>query len=126
MKKERSVMKIVLIGIYLCMTVAGLVLMKYGKNPGSIKVSDGNISFGVSFISGIGLLCYIISFVLFTRIVITFDLSYIYPVTTGVVQILSLVASKVVFKENITVQALIGASLVIIGIVVMNMPKLKA
>lgn len=126
MKKERSVMKIVLIGIYLCMTVAGLVLMKYGKNPGSIKVSDGNISFGVSFISGIGLLCYIISFVLFTRIVIMFDLSYIYPVTTGVVQILSLVASKVVFKENITVQALIGASLVIIGIVVMNMPKLKA
>ena len=108
------------------MTVAGLVLMKYGKNPGSIKVADGNISFGVSFISGIGLLCYIISFVLFTRIVIMFDLSYIYPVTTGIVQILSLLASKVVFKENITVQALIGASLVIIGIVVMNMPKLKA
>lgn len=126
MKKERSVMKIILIGIYLCMTVAGLVLMKYGKNPGSIKVADGNISFGVSFISGIGLLCYIISFVLFTRIVIMFDLSYIYPVTTGIVQILSLLASKVVFKENITVQALIGASLVIIGIVVMNMPKLKA
>ena len=119
-------MKIILIGIYLCMTVAGLVLMKYGKNPGSIKVADGNISFGVSFISGIGLLCYIISFVLFTRIVIMFDLSYIYPVTTGIVQILSLLASKVVFKENITVQALIGASLVIIGIVVMNMPKLKA
>ena len=126
MKKERSVMKIILIGIYLCMTVAGLVLMKYGKNPGSIKVADGNISFGVSFISGIGLLCYIISFVLFTRIVIMFDLSYIYPVTTGIIQILSLLASKVVFKENITVQALIGASLVIIGIVVMNMPKLKA
>ena len=126
MKKERSVMKIILIGIYLCMTVAGLVLMKYGNNPGSIKVADGNISFGVSFISGIGLLCYIISFVLFTRIVIMFDLSYIYPVTTGIVQILSLLASKVVFKENITVQALIGASLVIIGIVVMNMPKLKA
>ena len=40
--KERSMMKIVLICIYLCMTVAGLVLMKYGKNPGSIKVDDGN------------------------------------------------------------------------------------
>ena len=116
-------MKIVLIGIYLFMTVAGLVLMKYGKNPGSIKVADGNISFGVSFISGIGLLCYIISFVLFTRIVIMFDLSYIYPITTGIVQILSLIASKIVFKENITIQALIGACLVIVGIVVMNMPS---
>ena len=125
MMKERKIMKIVLIGIYLFMTVAGLVLMKYGKNPGSIKIADGNISFGVSFISGIGLLCYIISFVLFTRIVIMFDLSYIYPITTGIVQILSLIASKIVFKENITVQALIGASLVIIGIIVMNMPKLE-
>lgn len=119
-------MKIILICIYLFMTVAGLVLMKYGKNPGSIKVDGGNISFGVSFISGLGLICYIISFVLFTRIVIMYDLSYIYPITTGIVQILSLVASKVVFKENISIQALIGASLVIVGIVVMNMPKLKA
>ena len=123
MKGSKKIMKIVLIGIYLFMTVAGLVLMKYGKNPGSIKVADGNISFGVSFISGIGLLCYIISFVLFTRIVIMFDLSYIYPITTGIVQILSLIASKLVFKENITIQALIGACLVIVGIVVMNMPS---
>ena len=118
-------MKIVLVCIYLCMTVAGLVLMKYGENPGSIKVEDGSVSFGVSFISGIGLICYVISFVLFTRIVIMFDLSYIYPITTGIVQILSLIASKIVFKENISVQALVGASLVIIGIVVMNLPSLK-
>ena len=54
------------------------------------------------------------------------DLSYIYPITTALVQILSLIASKIVFKENISVQALVGASLVIIGIVVMNMPKIKA
>ena len=125
MKKERMIMKIVLVCIYLCMTVAGLVLMKYGENPGSIKVEDGSVSFGVSFISGIGLICYVISFVLFTRIVIMFDLSYIYPITTGIVQILSLIASKIVFKENISVQALVGARLVIIGIVVMNLPSLK-
>ena len=125
MKGSKKTMKIVLIGIYLFMTVAGLVLMKYGKNPGSIKVTDGNINFGVSFISGIGLLCYIISFVLFTRIVIMFDLSYIYPITTGIVQILSLIASKIVFKENITIPALIGACLVIAGIIVMNLPTVK-
>ena len=34
-------MKFILIVIYLIMTVAGLVLMKYGKNPGSIKVGAG-------------------------------------------------------------------------------------
>ena len=94
-------MKIVLICIYLIMTVAGLVLMKYGKNPGSISIQNGTFNFGISFISGIGLICYIISFVLFTRIVIMFDLSYIYPICTGIVQILTLIASKFVFKENL-------------------------
>ena len=119
-------MKFLLIVIYLIMTVAGLVLMKYGKNPGSIKVGSGEIAFSCSFISGIGLVCYLISFLLFTRIVIMFDLSYIYPIVTGIVQILSLIASKVVFKENMTLQSIIGACIIIIGIVGMNLPKVKA
>ena len=76
-------MKFILILIYLIMTVAGLVLMKYGKNPGNIKVGAGEVAFSCSFISGVGLICYLISFVLFTRIVIMFDLSYIYPIVTG-------------------------------------------
>ena len=42
-------MKFLLIVIYLIMTVAGLVLMKYGKNPGSIKVGSGEIAFSCSF-----------------------------------------------------------------------------
>ena len=58
--------------------------------------------------------------------VIMFDLSYIYPIVTGIVQILSLIASKVVFKENMTLQSIIGACIIIIGIVVMNLPKVKA
>ncbi len=119
-------MKIVLVCAYLFMTVAGLILMKYGKNPGSIKVENGNINFGVSFISGIGLVCYIISFLLFTRLVIMFDLSYIFPICTGIVQILSLIASKFVFNENLTALSIVGASLIIIGIVVMNIPKVQA
>ena len=55
-----------------------------------------------------------------------FDLSYIYPIVTGIVQILSLIASKVVFKENMTLQSIIGACIIIVGIVVMNLPKVKA
>ena len=39
---------------------------------------------------------------------------------TGIVQVITLVVSKVVFKENLTWQAIIGASLVIIGVLIMN------
>lgn len=118
--KGRKIMQIILIIIYLLLTVSGLVLMKMGNNPGSIAIKDGTATFGISLISFAGLVCYLCSFLLFTRIVVMFDLSYILPIVTGIVQILTLVASKVVFKENISIYGIIGASLVIIGIVVMN------
>lgn len=113
-------MQFILIIIYLLLTVSGLVLMKMGNNPGTIAIKDGTATFGISLISFAGLFCYLCSFLLFTRIVVMFDLSYIMPIVTGIVQILTLVASKVVFKENISIYGIIGASLVIIGIVVMN------
>ena len=113
-------MKIILVVIYLMLSLSGLVLMKLGGNTGSFSMQEGTINFGISPISLLGFICYIGSFLLYTRIVIMFDLSYITPICTGVIQVLTLVASKLVFKENITTYGMIGASLVIIGIVVMN------
>lgn len=78
------------------------------------------MTLGISLTSLLGLVCYLCSFLLFTRIVIMFDLSYIMPICTGIVQALTLVASKIVFKEEISTAGVIGAILVIIGIVIMN------
>lgn len=113
-------MQIVLIIIYLILTLSGLILMKKGGNPGTLAVENGNMNFGISLISLIGLVCYLCSFLLFTRIVVMFDLSYIMPIVTGIVQVLTLVASKIIFKEEISLYGIIGASMVIIGILVMN------
>lgn len=119
-KRSKEIMKFILVVIYLILTLSGLILMKKGGNPGSISITDGTANFGISLVSFAGLFCYLCSFLLFTRIVVMFDLSYIMPLCTGIVQILTLVAAKVIFKENITLTGIIGASLVIIGIVVMN------
>ena len=113
-------MQYILIIIYLILTVSGLILMKKGGNPGSLAFESGNMNFGISLVSLAGFICYLGSFLLFTRLVVMFDLSYIMPLCTGIVQVLTLVASKVMFNENISVQGIIGASLVIIGIIVMN------
>lgn len=124
MKKGRNLkMQFIMVGIYLILTVSGLVLMKLGGNTGSFAMENGNINFGISPISLLGFVCYICSFLLYTRIVVMFDLSYITPICTGIVQILTLVASKIVFKENISVYGIIGASLIIIGLIVMNLKK---
>ena len=116
-------MQIILVIIYLILTVSGLVFMKLGGNTGSFSMADGNINFGISPVSLVGFICYIMSFLLYTRIIVMFDLSYITPICTGIVQILTLIASKIVFKEQITLQGIIGASIIIAGLLIMNFKK---
>ena len=111
---------IIMIIIYIGLSISGLVLMKLGGNPGSVSVAEGNINLGISFVSLIGFICYIGSFFLFTRMVVMFELSYIMPLTTGIVQVLSLISSKLIFKEEFTTTGIIGATIIIIGVVVLN------
>lgn len=122
-KRRKNIMKIILVIIYLILTVSGLVLMKLGGNSGTISVANKELTFGISLISGLGFICYICSFLLYTKIIMMFDLSYIVPITTGIAQILTLVASYLIFKDEMSIQSVSGAILVIIGILVMNFKK---
>lgn len=116
-------MKIALVVIYLILTVSGLVLMKLGGNSGTVSVANKELTFGISLISALGFVCYICSFFLYTKIIMMFDLSYIVPVTTGIAQILTLVASYIVFKDEMSIQSISGAVIVILGILIMNFKK---
>ena len=116
-------MKIALIIVYLVLSLSGLILMKLGGNTGSFSMVDGGVNFSISPISLIDFICYIGSFFLYTRMVVIFDLSYITPICTGIIQVLTLIASKIIFKENITVQGIIGASIIIIGLLIMNIKR---
>ncbi|MCR5146130.1 MAG: hypothetical protein K6B70_02105 [Clostridia bacterium] len=122
-EKRKKIMGIALVIVYLVLTVSGLVLMKKGGNSGTLSFNEGNLGFNINWISALGFICYICSFLLFTRIVIMFDLSYIMPLVTGIVQILTLICAFAIFKEPITKQGIIGASIIIIGIIVMNFKK---
>lgn len=118
--RGKSMMKIILVIVYLILTTLGVVLMKKGGNPGSLALEESTLKFGISIVSAIGLLCYICSFLLYTRIVVMFDLSYIVPICTGIVQILTLIAAAIVFKEQFHWNNVLGASAVIIGLILMN------
>jgi len=111
------------IGGYILLTTGGLVLMKLGNNAGSIAVQNSTVNFSVNVISLLGLIIYIISFLMFTKIITTYDLSYIYPIVTGIVQVLSLAAALLIFKEHLTWFGIIGIVLVIGGIVIMNINR---
>ena len=122
-EKRKNLMKIILVILYLILTVSGLILMKKGGNSGTIKLNEGDIAFTINWISALGFVCYLFSFLLFTRIVVLFDLSYIMPLVTGIVQILTLISASVVFKEEMSRQGIIGAAIIIIGIIIMNFKK---
>ena len=116
-------MKLILVLSYLIFSILGLILMKKGGNAGSIRFNDGNVGLSINIISFIGIIFYIISFLLYTKVVTSFDLSYIIPIITGVSQILILLASWGILKETISKQGIIGAIIIIIGIIVMNIKK---
>lgn len=115
-------MRILLVVIYLILTVSGLILMKKGGNAGSISISAGEFNFNISLISCLGLICYICSFLLFTRIVMMFEnVSYISPICTGISQVMIIIASWLFLKEKLTGLSIGGAALIIAGIVIMNL-----
>ena len=98
--------------------------MKMGVNSCTISLASGSFKCSMSLTSMVGFACYICSFLMFTQLVTMFDLSYLMPITTGVVQVATLIAAVKIFKEDITTQGVIGIILVIGGIVIMNL-KLK-
>lgn len=117
--------KSILVIVYVILTILGLVLMKFGGNTGTVSFEKSTILFSINFVSLLGFLCYIVSFLLFTNIVVKFDLSYITPITAGIIQVLTLVSGILVFKENVSINGIVGIFLVVIGIVIMNI-KVKA
>ena len=120
--RRKDIMKVVFVIIYLILTVSGLILMKKGGNAGKIGISAGEFNFSISLVSCLGFVCYIFSFLLYTRIVMMFEnLSYITPICTGASQIMILVASWLILKEQFTGLNIAGAALVIAGVIVMNL-----
>lgn len=114
-------MKLLIVAIYLLLSSGGLILIKLGADSMSIAINKGMFSCSMSWISILGLLCYIGSFLLFSFVLVKkFDLTYIMPIVTGISQILVIVAGLTIFKEHISNFGIIGIFLVIAGIVMLN------
>ena len=113
-------LKYILEVIYLIATTSGMALIKLGGSSTSLAIKGGNFAMSMSFISILGYLLYIISFLLWTKILTMFDLSYIVPITTGISQIIILLIAFGVFHENISTMGIIGIVITICGVICMN------
>ena len=115
-------MKYLLTCIYIALTTGGLFCLKSGGESLILSFKDG-ISFKMGFITALGFLLYIGSFLLWQKLLATYDLSYIVPLTTGIVQVIVILLSYFVFKETISFMNIIGIAMVIIGVVLISIKK---
>ena len=120
MTKGKS-MHIFVFIVYIVLSVTGVVLIKYGaKHPLSLSTGDGHFALSFGYITLLGLLCYVCSFLLYTSLVAKNDLSYIVPLSTGAAYLLTFAASVGIFHEKISTTRIIGSVIILAGIILVS------
>lgn len=105
---------------YIFFTISGLTLMKMGGGQLSIGIKEGIFQFNLGVRLLMAFMMYGVSFILWSRIVAASDLTYIMPVSSAVVNILTLIVGIIIFKETMSIMQVIGMVVVTLGIVMMN------
>lgn len=110
-------MNVALIVLYVLFAVGGSTLIKYGglaKVTSLIVLPIAHVS--ISLITILGILAYGISFLLYILLLNKFDLSFISPLTIGIVYVLLMGTAVVIFNESFTMLKTIGCTLILVGI----------
>lgn len=111
----------ILFFIYVVLSSLGLILFKLGSQNLSVLYENSIFSLSLSTTMFAGILCYLASFFLWMVIVSKSELSFIYPLSIACINIAILLGSYFILKEPITIKSIIGAAIIIIGIVVMKL-----
>ena len=111
-------MKYLLIVIYMFFTTSGLTFMKLGGDSLKLGLKDG-FSLSMGWKTFVGFMLYIVSFLLWQKLLVKYDLSVMVPIVTGIIQIIILIIGYTVFKESFNVISLIGALIIVVGIIVL-------
>lgn len=109
---------------YVICSVSGSTLLKLGSSN-SVKVlfTVPFINLNVSLLMLVGFISYGLSFVFYTILLSKFELSFISPLTVGIVYVLLMLTAFIFFKEEITIFKLIGSSLILLGVLMIIIKK---
>lgn len=113
-------MAYILCAAYVIFSVSGLTLFKIGSS-----ITEGGfcvpvLNFMLNGYSFAGICCYGISFLLYLGVVSKFNLGFIIPIVGGIVNIAILLISIFLLKETISINMILGAFIVVLGIAIMN------
>lgn len=106
--------------VYVILSSSGIILFKLGSTDLSIKMVNSNLNMNFPTLSILGLLCYLVSFVLWMIIITKSDVSFIVPLGLGLTNVLILLGSTVVLKEEINLYGIVGIILILGGTILIN------
>lgn len=116
-------MKYLLIAIYLVLTTSGIYLMKAGGDSLQLSVLKG-IEIKMGYITLAGFVCYALSFLLWQKLLVTYDLSYIVPITTGISQIIILLIGILIFGEQVKWTSILGVFFIVGGVMLIAVGRI--
>lgn len=117
-------MNILIMIMYIISTTSGLVLVKFGSTVGMpISILGSGIKYNINIWTLIGISLYGISFLLYIYLISKYNLGYIIPLLSAFVYILIFAASFLIFKESFTFIKIIAISMIMIGVILLNIQK---
>lgn len=110
----------ILLLVYSIFGSLGMTLIKKGGCESTISRVDENISINLNYRLSIGIILYIVSFLLWIFILQLFPIVYISPIAYGINFIFIAFFASFVLKEKVRVMELIGVASIIIGVILVS------
>lgn len=117
-KGKNNMLPYFLLIIYVLLSSLGMILVKKGGRNTTIGFDNKKLELSITWFVVIGLIMYILSFILWIVILQLFPLSYISPIAYGLVFISISIFSYYILGIKITKEQLVGGVFIIIGIII--------
>jgi len=114
-------MMIFIMALYLLLTNLGLLFIKLGSSQSRVEIAKGIFNISVSHQMLIGMLIYILSFIIYIYLLSKHDLTYIVPVLAGATYAIVIMFGVFFLHEKISFYQLIGIGVIFIGVILINL-----
>lgn len=104
--------------IYVFSSSLGMVLIKQGGEKTSMKIIENGFQLSINTYFIMGIFLFLLSFFLWVLILQHFKLTFISPVAYGLTFLMLSFFAYVMLNEQVTIYNLIGAALIICGVVI--------
>ncbi len=106
---------------YILLTSSGLLLMKLGIDGTAFSQDSGLLMMSINIKLILGFLFYVCSFLIYVLVLQRKDLSFIYPICSGIVNVASVAMGALILHEKVGGRSIVGAMLIVAGVVIMNL-----